>query len=317
MNSIHDAIKNGLWPKSKTLTDFIGLARLEELGYHLFYQGKNADMYFIPGEVAKALMVRTDRCSVFDIPLDYEIKHKGHTQTLCSKIGLNFAKEMGIRTTDCKMLDDIPEEIASRSQVVELCKPLEIPLDGKNKSMEFVFRNYLTGSLYESYKNGEDPYHLSLSSKLKEWEYFVLPLFTPTTKGIKDVPINHSYVRSSFENIVNELGMLFIKFTEFAYSRGLVLVDTKFEVFINSNGDWVLGDEVFTPESSRFILSSNFRENKYIPLDKQVLRDFGKEQNWKEKAKELKPGEILCVDVPNKISDQILKNYKHIYHLLS
>ncbi len=81
---------------------------------------------------------------------------------------------------------------------------------------------------------------------------------------------------------------LFKEFTVYAEGNGIIVVDTKFEIFINSKGDWVLGDEVLTPESSRFISKEDFEAQNYISMDKQILRDFGKKENWKEKAKEVK-----------------------------
>ena len=74
----------GLWPESKKTTSQKGIPELEELGYNLFYIGKNADLYTCPGKDAKVLLVRSDRCSVFDIPLNLEIEGKGVSQTAIS-----------------------------------------------------------------------------------------------------------------------------------------------------------------------------------------------------------------------------------------
>ncbi|MCG3715703.1 phosphoribosylaminoimidazolesuccinocarboxamide synthase, partial [Aliarcobacter butzleri] len=94
-------------------------------------------------------------------------------------------------------------------------------------------------------------------------------------------------------------------------------VDTKLEVFVNSKGEWVLGDEVLTPESSRFISKEDFDAGNYISMDKQILRDFGKSENWKEKAKDLKAGEKLNVIVPDSIKNKILDGYSTILNRLS
>jgi phosphoribosylaminoimidazole-succinocarboxamide synthase len=91
----------------------------------------------------------------------------------------------------------------------------------------------------------------------------------------------------------------------------------KFEIFINSKDEWVLGDEVLTPESSRFISKEDFEAQNYISMDKQILRDFGKEQNWKEQAKSLAPGQKLEVNVPQEIKDKILSGYTTILNRLS
>jgi phosphoribosylaminoimidazole-succinocarboxamide synthase len=90
---ISDIVALGLWPESKKTTSKKGITELEELGYNLFYIGKNADLYTCPGEDQKVLLVRSDRCSVFDIPLNLEIDGKGVSQTAISNNGAQFAKD--------------------------------------------------------------------------------------------------------------------------------------------------------------------------------------------------------------------------------
>ncbi len=315
--NISDIVALGLWPESKKTTTQKGINELEELGYNLFYIGKNADLYTCPGDEAKVLLVRSDRCSVFDIPLNLEIEGKGVSQTAISNNGAAFAKEAGIRTAILDEKVDQSLEVAPRCQFMELCKPLEAEIDGDVVQFEFIFRNYLTGSLFDACQNGIDPYGLELTSDLEQWHKFETPIFTPTTKGIKDVPLNSQVVREKFPEIISSMENLFKSFTQFALDNGIVIVDTKFEIFINSKGEWVLGDEVLTPESSRFISKEDFDAGNYISMDKQILRDFGKAQNWKEQAKSLKAGEKLEVNVPQEIKDKILSGYTTILNRLS
>ena len=82
-------------------------------------------------------------------------------------------------------------------------------------------------------------------------------------------------------------------------------------------GEWVLGDEVLTPESSRFIALEDFEKGDFISMDKQILRNFAKENNWKEKAKDLKFGQKLPVDVPEEIKNKVLAGYSTIKNRLS
>jgi len=302
----------GLWPDSKATTTQKGIDELEELGYNLFYIGKNADLYTCPGEDKKVLLVRSDRCSVFDIPLNLEINGKGISQTAISDGGALYAKNIGIRTAILDEKVDSSLSVAPRCQLMELCKPLEEEIDGDLVQFEFIFRNYLTGSLFEACQNGIDPYSLNLSSSLEQWHKFETPLFTPTTKGIKDEPLNSSSVREKFPEIIEKLEELFMSFTSFANDKGIVVVDTKFEVFVDDSGKWVLGDEVLTPESSRFIAKDNFDAQNYISMDKQILRNFAKENSWKQRAKTLASGDKLEVEVPQSIKDSILNNYEVI-----
>ncbi|WP_321469068.1 phosphoribosylaminoimidazolesuccinocarboxamide synthase [Halarcobacter sp.] len=314
---ISDIVALGLWPESKKTTTQKGIQELEELGYNLYYIGKNADLYTCPGDEAKILLVRSDRCSVFDIPLNLEIEGKGVYQTAISNNGAKFAQEQGIKTAILSETLDQNLSVAPRCQFMELCKPLEAEIDGEVVQFEFIFRNYLTGSLYEATQKGNDPYGLELSSDLKEWHKFETPLFTPTTKGVKDIPLNSKKVRDVFPEIISSLENLFKEFTKFAEDNGIVIVDTKLEVFVNAKGEWILGDEILTPESSRFITKENFNKANYISMDKQILRNFAKENNWKEKAKDLKAGEKLDVEVPDSIKSEILKGYSTIQDSLS
>jgi len=314
--TINEISKLGLWPESKKTTTQKGIDELENLGYNLFYIGKNADLYTCPGADPKVLLVRSDRCSVFDIPLNLEIDGKGIYQTAISNNGAAFAREMGIKTAILDENVDSSLEIAPRCQMMELCKPLEAEIDGEVVQFEFIFRNYLTGSLYEACQNGNDPYGLELSSDLNQWHKFETPIFTPTTKGEKDIPLNSAKVREVFPEIITTLEKLFKEFTQFAQDSGIVVVDTKFEAFVDSDGTWVLGDEILTPESSRFIAKKDFDNGDFISMDKQILRDFGKKDNWKEKAKELSSKEKLEVVVPDSIKNGILDGYKIILESL-
>lgn len=313
---ISDIVALGLWPESKKTTTQKGISELEELGYNLFYIGKNADLYTCPGDEPKVLLVRSDRCSVFDIPLNLEIEGKGISQTAISNNGAQFAKNLGIRTAILEETVDSSLSVAPRCQMMELCKALEAEIDGEVVQFELIFRNYLTGSLYEATKNGIDPYGLNLSKDLQEWSKFETPLFTPTTKGVKDIPLNSQKVREVFPEIVSSLENLFKEFSSYALKNGIVVVDTKLEVFVNANGEWILGDEILTPESSRFISREDFDAGNYISMDKQILRDFGKAQNWKEQAKDLKAGQKLEVNVPQEIKDKILSGYTTILERL-
>lgn len=314
---ISDIVALNLWPDSKKTTTQKGISELEDLGYNLFYIGKNADLYTCPGVEPKVLLVRSDRCSVFDIPLNLLIDGKGVSQTTISNNGAEFAKEAGIRTAILSEKVDQTLNIAPRCQLMELCKPLEADVNGDVVQFELIFRNYLTGSLFDACQNNLDPYGLNLTSGLKQWHKFETPIFTPTTKGVKDEPLNSQKIRELFPEIISSLEKLFKDFTAFAYERGIIVVDTKFEIFVNSKNEWVLGDEVLTPESSRFISKEDFDAQNYISMDKQILRDFGKEDNWKEKAKALKSGEKLDVVVPQVIKDKILSGYTTILSRLS
>lgn len=301
-------LETGLWPVNKEMTSKKGLSELEELGYNLFYEGKNADLY-VKDKSTAVLMVRTDRTSVFDVPLSDIIEGKGRIQNMISNLGYDFAESRGLKTLRLEMPNEIPENIAEKSQYVQLAKALSIELpDIGETGLELIFRNYLTGSLYKLYKNGEDPYGLNLPEGLEEWHKFDKPIFTPTTKGVIDEPLNYKMVESEHPEIVEHLEKLFIAYSKFAEKRGIILVDTKFEIF----GDR-LGDEILTPESSRFILKTDIEQGKYISMDKQILRDWFKSEGYLDTATK---GELLNVEIPQSIKNAIIVNYQDINDML-
>ena len=107
----------------KKTTSLKGIDELENLGYNLFYIGKNADLYTCPGDEPKVLLVRSDRCSVFDIPLNLELKEKVFLKQLFQNNGAKFAKNLGIRTA---ILDETVDnlKVSPRCQMMELCKTI-------------------------------------------------------------------------------------------------------------------------------------------------------------------------------------------------
>ncbi len=305
ISTVSDLIEFGLWPRQKKV---IGELDLLKIGYQMFYEGKNADMYFLPGS-SSVLMVRTDRTSVNDILLSDTIEGKGEIQNKISNFGYDFAEQMGIKTARLEMPVNIPSDIAVRSQHIQLAKALSINVPGIGETgLELIFRNYLTGSLYKLYKEGKDPYGLNLPEGLEEWHKFDVPIFTPTTKGTSDEPLDYNFVLEAYPEEVNQLMNLFISFTDYADQKGIVLVDTKFEMF----GDF-LGDEILTPESSRFIKKSNFEDGFNISMDKQILRDCAKEEGWIEKGTK---GQLLYVNIPENVKNTVISGYYKIYNML-
>lgn len=310
--SIQDAVKAGIWPASKKLTEEQGLDELEILGYKLFYVGKNADLYFVPGEIPGAIAYRSDRTSVFNIKLALEIEGKGIIQSQNSHKCFDFIDGLEIKTARFLMPENIPLEIAERCMAFELCHPLEIELpDGTRTGLEMIFRKYLTGSLYKKYySKGLDPYNLNLPPGMKEWTEFDSIIFTPTRKSADDEPIDHEVVRNACPEAVVIAEKIFIAAVAYCYEKLCILVDTKIELFINSNGDIVVGDEALTSESSRYISLLNFSMGRYISEDKQIIRDYGEKHGWEEMAKNLAPGEKLKVDFPDCMKERVLNAYR-------
>lgn len=323
MLTLNELKTSGIWPVNKPFTEKQGETELKKLGLEMFYSGKNGDLYLIPDTNKNlALLMRSDRVSVFDIPINDTIEGKGKIQNSISSLGAKYAKNMDLKTAvvfDYE-IQNLPEEYKQRSQVIELCRPFEVNIDNEVVQLELIYRNYLTGSLYKAYKNGDDPYNLNLKAGLQEWHKFDTPIFTPTTKGETDEPLYGDKVALKIPEITKAMENLFIDFTNYAASKGITIIDTKFEVFLNADGDWVLGDEILTPESSRFIMSSNFKNANYTSMDKQIIRNYAIKDQWKErwtKEKETNPNQkILKANIPDDIKKEVLKGYEYIYDLL-
>ncbi len=393
-----------LWPAGKPMNLTRGDERLESLGYVRFYTGKNADLYVIPDrEPLEVLMVRTDRTSVFNIPLDLEIKGKWEVQNQISILGARFAESHGMGTTMRELPDNMPEELRWRSQAIELCEQLEVEVSGRREWMELIFRNFGTGTLI-ALLNGKskfqaqlisfielltdysitevpvsmdsdgniilnssaatlmipsahsryydfpakwcsisidelnafleaskNPYQVDLPNWLKEWDDLRIDwkaLFTPTDKTEKDNPIPSHIVMKKYPELVIKLQELFREFTQFANERGYVIIDTKFEVFVNSKWEIEIGDEILTPESSRFIKREDFEAGIYISADKQMIRNLWKQFKWeerfaalKEEAKRLWNPEPTVFQVGNDVTEvdknAVLAGYTSIQAALS
>lgn len=323
MLTLNELKTTGIWPANKPFTDKEGIKELKELGLEMFYSGKNGDLYLIPdADKNVALLMRSDRVSVFDIPINDTIEGKGKVQNSISTLGAKYANSKGLRTAvhfDYE-IKGLPEEYKERSQVIELCRPFEVEIDSEVVQLELIYRNYLTGSLYKAYKNGNDPYNLQLESGLEEWHKFETPIFTPTTKGETDEPLHGTKVAAKIPEIAHAMETLFTDFTNYASSKGITIIDTKFEVFLNANGEWVLGDEILTPESSRFIMSKDFDAGSYKSMDKQIIRNHATTDGWKErwtKEKEANPSQkFLDASIPNEIKQEVVKGYEYIHSLL-
>lgn len=321
--TLNELKTTGIWPQNKPFTEKQGENALIELGLVMFYSGKNGDLYLIPdANKDVVLLTRSDRVSVFDIPIGDVVEGKGKIQNSISTFGAEYANNLGIKTALDSDYDikNLPEEFKQRSQVIELCRPFEIEMDGEIVQLELIFRNYLTGSLYKAYQNGQDPYNLQLKDGLQEWHKFDTPIFTPTTKGETDVPLDSSKVALKIPEIAKTLENLFIDFSNYASTRGITIIDTKFEVFLNAKGEWVLGDEILTPESSRFIMSSDFEAGDFKSMDKQLIRNYAISDGWKERwvsEKAANPNKkFLEASIPVEIKKAVIQGYEYIYSLL-
>lgn len=263
------------------------------------------------------IMVATDRISAFDVILKNKVTSKGKVLTQMSDFWFDLTKDI-IRnhkiSTDVK---DMPEyfqneEFAGRSM---LCKKLHmIPI-------ECIVRGYITGSGWASYKENGTVCGIQLPEGLKECDKLPEPIYTPSTKAeIGDHDENISFEKSievlekEFPGHGEEYAAkikdatieLYKKCADYAFEKGIIIADTKFEFGLDENGEVVLGDEMLTPDSSRFWPVEGYEPGYSQPsFDKQFVRDWLKAN----------PDSDYCL--PEEVIDKTIAKYKEAYHLLT
>ena len=234
----------------------------EIAGWKHLRTGKVRDLY--TNEKYELLLVASDRISAFDWVLPTEIPGKGKILT---QISLFWFEMLSDIVPNHIISTDVPASVAGRAVIA---KPLQM------FAIECVARGYLTGSGWAEYKTNQEvcgnklPAGLSDGSKLPE------SIFTPATKAeIGDHDININFAQAA--EIVGaddaaELKRLTLalydRAKDFAASKEITLVDTKFEFGRDANGVITLGDEALTPDSSRFW------DKDQNSFDKQYLRDY-------------------------------------------
>ncbi|MEV4567325.1 phosphoribosylaminoimidazolesuccinocarboxamide synthase [Nonomuraea sp. NPDC049419] len=237
------------------------------------HSGKVRDLY----ETADGLlvMVASDRISAFDHVLEPDIPDKGAILT-----------QMSLWWFD-QLKDVVPNHVVKRGDDARsvVCRPLRMV------QVECVARGYLTGGGLAEYRAGGTVSGVPLTAGLQDGSRLPEPIFTPSTKapqGRHDEPI-------SYERVVEEVGAetaeelrritlaVYARGAEIAAERGIIVADTKIELGWDSDGVLTLGDEVLTPDSSRFWPADEWQPGRSQPsFDKQFVRDWllSPESGW-------------------------------------
>lgn len=255
---------------------------MSEMALRPTSQGKVRDIYDL-GD--KLLLVATDRISAFDYILEDEIPYKGEVLTRLSCFWfdlLSSVVENHLISTD---VADLPEDFAPYADYLAGRFMLVHKMD--MMPVECIVRGYLTGSGLASYKENGEVCGIALPAGLVESSKIPEAIFTPSTKAeIGDHDENISFEKCC-ELVGSERGAelrqlsldVYTKAADYAASRGIIIADTKFEFGIYQ-GTLRLGDEVLTPDSSRFWAAQSYEEGKSQPsFDKQFVRDW-LNANW-------------------------------------
>ena len=277
-------------------------------------EGKGREIY---DNGDSLIMVATDRISAFDVILKNDIEGKGKVLTQMSRFWFDYTKDIVPNHMISVDTADMPEffrqdRFQGKSM---LCRKLDM------LPIECIVRGYITGSGWASYQKDGTVCGIKLPEGLEESQQLPEPIYTPSTKAeIGDHDENISFEQSvevlekAFPGKGNEYACalrdmtiaIYKKCSEYARSRGIIIADTKFEFGLDEEGRIVLGDEVLTPDSSRFWPLEGYEAGKPQPsYDKQFVRDW------------LKANPDSDYLLPQDIIDKTIAKYEEAYRLIT
>lgn len=277
-------------------------------------EGKVREVYDIGDAI---VMYATDRISAFDVILKNKIVDKGAILTGMSKFWFNYTKDILPNHMLSTNLADLPEFFQKeefKGHVMKVKKLEMLPV-------ECIVRGYITGSGWASYQENGTVCGIKLPEGLKESDKLPEPIYTPSTKAdLGDHDENISFEQSIdhlekyypgkgkeyAEKLRDYTIALYKKCAEYALSRGIIIADTKFEFGLNEDGEIILGDEMLTPDSSRFWPKEGYEPGHGQPsFDKQFVRDW------------LKANPDSDYLLPQDVIDKTIAKYKEAYELLT
>ena len=261
---------------------------LSEMKLHS--SGKVREIYHADDDL---IMVASDRISAYDVILPDPIPDKGKVLT---QMSIFWFETTGEIVPNHFLDEQVPAEVAGRGMRV---KRLDM------YPVECVVRGYITGSGWKEYQADQTVCGIELPGGLQESEKLPEPIFTPATKAeIGDHDENVDFDRAAeiigSRTLLTELRRISIELYEHAaghaLERGIILADTKFEFGASPGAEVVLGDEVLTPDSSRFWPADEYEPGRsQASFDKQYVRDWLDRTGWDHSppAPEL-PDEVIA-----------------------
>ena len=268
------------------------------------YTGKVRDVYHFD---QKLVMVVSDRISAFDVVLPRPIPFKGQI--------LNQIAEKFLKLTENivpNWIDSVPDPNVT---IGKKCDTFPI---------EMVIRGYLTGHAWREYKEGKRMLcGVEMPDGMKEHDKFPKPIITPTTKAKAghDIDISREDIISSgivskadYEKLENYTYQLYKKGTEYALSKNLLLVDTKYE-FGKYKNNIILIDEIHTPDSSRYFYADTYqglqdKDQDQRQLSKEFVRQWLIENGFQGKENQEVP--LMSDEIVNSISKRYIELYENI-----
>ncbi len=277
-------------------------------------QGKVREIYDIGDNL---ILVATDRISCFDVILKNTITGKGKVLTQMSKFWFELTKDIVSNHMVSTDVNDMPEffrtpQYDGNSMLVKKLNMLPV---------ECIVRGYITGSGWKDYLKTGKVCGITLPEGLKESDKLPEPIYTPSTKaeiGDHDESISYEQSIAHLEKVYPGKGeyyaskikeysiAIYKKCADYALEKGIIIADTKFEFGIDENGEIVVGDEMLTPDSSRFWPKDTYEPGHgQASFDKQFARDW------------LLANPDNDSELPKEIADKTIEKYLLGYKLLT
>lgn len=263
------------------------------------------------------IMAASDRISAFDVILNNEITDKGRILTGMSKFWFDYTQDMIPNHMISVNTEDMPEFFRTdwfKGRTMKCRKLKMLPI-------ECIVRGYITGSGWASYQKNGTVCGIKLPEGLQECSKLPETIYTPSTKAeLGDHDENISFEQSigvlekQFPGRGRELAetirdasiRLYNACADYARSKGIIIADTKFEFGLDEDGNVVIGDEMLTPDSSRFWPLDGYEPGKNQPsFDKQFVRDW------------LKANPNSGYTLPEEVIDRTIEKYKEAYERLT
>lgn len=269
----------------------------------LVHSGKVRDVYADGDDL---ILVASDRVSVYDVVLPTPVPDKGKILT---QLSLWWFEQLGdIIPNHVLSATDVPEEWAGRAI---RCRRLTM------LPVEWIARGYLTGLGLKEYQKDGTVSGIALPAGLTEASRLPEPIFTPTTKATEG---HDEFI--TYDDVVRQIGEdtaarlrdvtleIYKRGAAVAAERGIIIADTKLEFGRAADGTLMLGDEVLTPDSSRFWPADQWRPGRpQHSLDKQFVRDWSSTLDWDRTP----PGP----EIPQDVVDATRARYIEVYERLT
>jgi phosphoribosylaminoimidazole-succinocarboxamide synthase len=270
----------------------------------LLASGKVREIYDLGDEL---LLVASDRISTYDVVHPNPIPDKGAVLTALSAFWFEQTKDI-VANHVISVTDGVPAEARGRGMVVKKLKMLPV---------ECVVRGYITGSGWKDYQRDGIVSGIELPPGLQESEQLPEPIFTPSTKAEvghdEAIDFDQAAKLTGDRELADKLRSaslaLYLRCAEHAAEKGIILADTKFELGLDANGQLTLGDEICTPDSSRFWPAEGYTPGRSQPsFDKQFVRDWASSTGWDRNP----PAPEIPDEIVAKTREKYIEAYERI-----